>query len=87
MDAREILLKAEGARSADLGLLPKSVRLLGDMMDARPGGLVEFEVVSGNAAYREGERFFLTSAKAQKAYPAAPARPASDETTCCERRA
>lgn len=33
--------------------------------------MYEFEVVSGNAAYREGERFYLTPAQAQRAYPAA----------------
>jgi hypothetical protein len=74
MDAREILVKAEEARGADLRLLPKNVRLLGGPTDAFSDDLVEFEVVSGNAAYREGERFFLSPAKARKAYPAAPER-------------
>lgn len=62
-----VLEKAEGAdHCAGLGLLPRSVRLLG----AGETGLCEFEVVNGNAAYREGERFYLSAAKAQKAYPA-----------------
>jgi hypothetical protein len=73
MDAREILLKADGARG-DLGLLPRSVRVLAGATEALGDGLVEFEVVSGNAAYREGERFFLTPAKARRAYPATPGR-------------
>ncbi|ATQ70111.1 hypothetical protein [Methylosinus trichosporium] len=77
MDAREILVKAEEARSADLRLLPRSVRFLGGTTGMISDGLVEFEVVSGNAAYREGERFFLTPAKARKAYPAAPGRAGS----------
>jgi hypothetical protein len=71
MDERTILEKADGAKGSDLGPLPRSVRLLG----APSGdGLCEFEVVRGNAAYREGERFYLTAAKAQRAYPAASAR-------------
>ena len=31
-------------------------------------GMYEFEVVTGNAAYREGERFYLTPAQAQRVY-------------------
>jgi hypothetical protein len=68
MDKRAILEKAEGAQGADLGLLPRSVRFLGAQGD---DALCEFEVISGNAAYRIGERFYLTLAKAQKAYPQA----------------
>jgi hypothetical protein len=31
-------------------------------------GMYEFEVVTGNAAYREGERFYLTAAQAERVY-------------------
>lgn len=34
----------------------------------RGGAIYEFEVVTGNAAYRAGERFFLTAGQAQRAY-------------------
>lgn len=68
MDERTILEKAAGAQGAGLGLLPRNVRFLGAQ---GADSLCEFEVVSGNAAYREGERFYLTPANAQKAYPAA----------------
>lgn len=62
-----ILEKDEGAGFA---LLPRSVRLLAAPQEAR--AFCEFEVVSGNAAYREGERFYLTQAKARRAYPSTP---------------
>jgi hypothetical protein len=68
-----ILEKADDAAGADLGLLPKSVRQLVPSADGAEG-LCEFEVVSGNAAFREGERFYLTPSKALKAYPAAAMR-------------
>ncbi len=54
--------------------LPKSVRILGEGSGEKgstfpkAGDMVEFEVVKGNAAYREGERFFLTPAQAECAY-------------------
>jgi hypothetical protein len=73
MDERAILEKADGAEGADLGLLPKSVRLLA-ASGAGAEALCEFEVVSGNAAFREGERFYLTPSRALKAYPAAAMR-------------
>jgi hypothetical protein len=75
MDRRAVLIKDDGALGASLGLLPRSVRFLGASPAGDDGeaacGLYEFEVVSGNAAYREGERFYLTPTQAQKAYPAA----------------
>jgi len=30
--------------------------------------MYEFEVVTGNASYREGERFYLTHGEAQRVY-------------------
>lgn len=72
-----ILLKGDGELDAFSTRLPRSVRLVGPSLQqvtAPPpqAGLYEFEVVSGNAAYREGERFYLTPAQAQRAYPATP---------------
>ena len=61
-------------RGAPLGRLPKSVRMLGKQpaersgASERGGAIYEFEVVTGNAAYRAGERFFLTAGQAQRAY-------------------
>jgi hypothetical protein len=60
-------------RSAHSHPLPKQVRLrAGDALAGganSPGaGVYEFEVVTGNAAYREGERFYLTPAQAARAY-------------------
>jgi len=61
-------------RGAPLCRLPKSVRMLGKQ-PAEPGrapergaAMYEFEVVTGNAAYRAGERFYLTAAQARRAY-------------------
>jgi hypothetical protein len=57
--------------AAASGLLPKNVRFLGKSptpFNEPSTGLYEFEVVKGNAAYREGERFYLTPAQAQRAY-------------------
>lgn len=72
-----IFVRGEGELGACLRSLPRSVRLLGPSND--PGrsqsSMYEFEVVAGNAAYREGERFYLTAAQAQRAYPAATGRP------------
>ena len=53
--------------------LPKSVRFLGEVPAAETrqdpcAAMYEFEVVTGNAAYREGERFYLTPAQAQRVY-------------------
>jgi hypothetical protein len=60
-------------RSADAVGLPRQVRLRA--RDALSGGSIapgagvyEFEVVTGNAAWREGERFYLTPAQAERAY-------------------
>lgn len=79
MDGEAILLKEGGELDAFSSRLPRSVRFLGassQQAAARPqaglqSGLYEFEVVSGNAAYREGERFYLTPTQAQRAYPMA----------------
>lgn len=76
MNGEAILIKGDGELGAFLRRLPRSVRLLGASGDAprSQSGMYEFyefEVVSGNAAYREGERFYLTPAQAQRAYPAA----------------
>ena len=57
-----------------LSRLPKKVRLLGevpgkaDCLLEPSAGLFEFEVVTGNAAYKEGEHFYLTPAQARRAY-------------------
>lgn len=69
MSERAILVKADGARGPGLGLLPRCVRRVSASAPARDDRLVEFEVVSGNAAFREGERFYLSAAEARKAYP------------------
>ncbi|WP_159726039.1 hypothetical protein [Methylosinus sp. Ce-a6] len=63
---------------AGFALLPRSVRLLAWPREACARAFCEFEVVSGNAAYREGERFYLTRAKARRAYPSAPLPPDDD---------
>ncbi|HMK88384.1 MAG TPA: hypothetical protein VK446_01940 [Methylocystis sp.] len=48
-------------------LLPKRARRLGREPDT-DADLCEFEVVAGNAAYQQGERFYLTRAQARNAY-------------------
>jgi hypothetical protein len=60
-------------RNVDTPGLPRQVRF--HARDALSGGLLppgaevyEFEVVTGNAAWREGERFYLTPAQAERAY-------------------
>lgn len=73
----------EGARNwvrdfreqgASLSRLPQNVRFLGEVLteaDCMPQsstGMYEFEVITGNAAYKEGERFYLTPAQAQRVY-------------------
>jgi hypothetical protein len=61
-------------QDASLSRLPKNVRFLGevlaeaDSMSQSSTGMYEFEVVRGNAAYREGEHFYLTPAQAQRVY-------------------
>ena len=54
-----------GARGGFLGRLPKNARRIGA---AQPANLVEFEVVTGNASYCEGEHFYLTAEQARRAY-------------------
>ena len=81
MNGEAILLKDGGELDTFSSRLPRSVRFLGASSQqtsaaARPqagfqAGFYEFEVVSGNAAYREGERFYLTPAQARRAYPMA----------------
>lgn len=46
-------------------LLPRSAR----MVTASPqeGGLLEFEVLVGSAAYGRGERFYMTRSEAERA--------------------
>lgn len=70
-DGGEIAFLEEGAREAALRLLPKSVRLVerkARSAAASDAGLCEFEVVTGNAAYKKGEHFYLTQAQADEAY-------------------
>jgi hypothetical protein len=61
-------------QGAPLSHLPKSVRFLGEVpartacREDQVAAMYEFEVVTGNAAYREGERFYLTPAQAQRVY-------------------
>ena len=61
-------------RALSLNRLPKSVRMLGRQpaeQDRTPelgAPMYEFEVLTGNAAYRAGERFYLTAGQAQRAY-------------------
>lgn len=58
--------------AAFLGQLPKNVRLVGgpdiSLAPQDQEKLYEFEVLTGNACYREGERFYLTPAQARRAY-------------------
>jgi hypothetical protein len=53
------------AQGGVLGRLPKNVRRVGAALQPN---LVEFEVVVGNASYREGEHFYLTAEQARRAY-------------------
>jgi hypothetical protein len=61
-------------QGASLSRLPKNVRFLGkwpaetDCPPEKSAGMYEFEVVTGNASYREGERFYLTHGEAQRVY-------------------
>ena len=55
-------------RGDRLSRMPKSVRFLGRGPGEMASGMCEFEVVTGNAAYREGERFYLTPGEAQRVY-------------------
>jgi hypothetical protein len=47
------------------GRLPKNVRRVGVALQPN---FVEFEVVVGNASYREGEHFYLSAEQARRAY-------------------
>lgn len=64
-DGDTIMSLDEGALDAARRLLPKSARLVARKAVA---GLWEFEVVTGNAAYKTGEHFYLTQAQADRAY-------------------
>jgi hypothetical protein len=61
-------------QGGSLSRLPKNVRFLGkwpaetDRAPEPSNGMYEFEVVTGNASYREGERFYLTHGEAQRVY-------------------
>jgi hypothetical protein len=75
MQRQTVLLKENGALDAFSSRLPRTVRLVGPSLrttQALPMDFYEFEVVSGNACYREGERFYLTPVQARRAYPALP---------------
>ena len=61
------LAVSDCAGAGALGRLPKNVRRVG--LAFQPG-LVEFEVVVGNASYCEGEHFYLTADQARRAYSA-----------------
>ena len=58
----------------NLNHLPRSVLLRGapstrDTAAPRPpADMYEFEVIAENAAYRKGERFYLTPSQAKRAY-------------------
>jgi len=60
------------AHDAALRLLPRIVRFVGPMSvleaPASPEDLCEFEVLTGNAAYKRGEHFYLKRSKALRAY-------------------
>ncbi|HUI22557.1 MAG TPA: hypothetical protein VLZ74_16140 [Methylocella sp.] len=73
-----VLVRKGRAGGVSLSWLPKQVRLIREV-PAKAGntgqlltGMYEFEVAMGNAAYQEGERFYLTRAQAQQAYLFAP---------------
>lgn len=57
---------------ATFRLLPKSVRFVGPLSSldapASPEDLCEFEVLTGNAAYKQGEHFYLRRSRARRAY-------------------
>jgi hypothetical protein len=65
-------------RDASMSRLPKIARLIGGdrlvgACDPQPSAmrlaaLYEFEALTGNASYREGERFYLTPAQARRIY-------------------
>jgi len=61
-----------GQLGALLSQLPKNVRLVGEpgqgLGTESSDTLFEFEVVTGNASYKEGERFYLTPAQARRVY-------------------
>ena len=63
---------ATSAHDATFRLLPRFVRFVGPMSSleapASPEDLCEFEVLTGNAAYKQGEHFYLRRSKALRAY-------------------
>jgi hypothetical protein len=71
MERQSNIFVREAIEHGALALLPKTVRLLrGAFTQGAQGGdaLCEFEVLAGNAAYQKGEHFFLTPARARRAY-------------------
>ena len=66
MDRQPNIFVREAVEHGALALLPKTVRLLRGAQGA--DALCEFEVLAGNAAYQKGEHFFLTPARARRAY-------------------
>ncbi len=65
---KSMFLRQDAEQNTALRHLPRNVRLVGAARAQEGNGFYEFEVVMGNAAYREGEHFYLTPAKAQCAY-------------------
>ena len=70
MDRQQTSSSGKPSSTVALALLPKTVRLLrGALQGAQAAdALCEFEVLAGNAAYQKGEHFFLTPARARRAY-------------------
>jgi len=70
MDRTSNIFVREAIEHGALALLPKTVRLLRGALQGPQGSdaLCEFEVLAGNAAYQKGEHFFLTPARARRAY-------------------
>jgi hypothetical protein len=69
-NAKSMRLREQDAETRALRMLPREVKLLG-APDGEREGLCEFEVTSGNAAWREGKHFYLTRAQARTAYASA----------------
>ena len=70
MDRQPNIFVREAVEHGALAILPKTVRLLRGALQGAQGAdeLCEFEVLAGNAAYQKGEHFFLTPARARRAY-------------------
>lgn len=85
MGTERTMVRHIQAQGAPISHLPKCVRFLREAPAGtdfiQSAGLYEFEVVKGNAAYREGERFYLTPLQAQRVYLLAPDEPAREKTS------